>query len=110
MKPIEQFREHGLSRPIRIGPGLRSYLFLLLGGPFLVGGSVLALMQGGPVVFLAGLIGLPFFGFAFLIYLIVLLRSQRRGLLPVQSPQDVIVPTSRKGKLRPFGIDHLSGR
>ena len=81
LRPIEQFREHGLSRPIRIGPGLRSYLFLLLGGPFLVGGSVLALMQGGPVVFLAGLIGLPFFGFAFLIYLIVLVRSQRRGLL-----------------------------
>jgi hypothetical protein len=38
-------------------------------------------MDGGPVAFLAGLIGLPFFGIAFLIYLIVLLRSHPRGLL-----------------------------
>jgi hypothetical protein len=66
---IEQFRRHGLGSPICIKPGLRSYLFLLFAGPLLIGGSVLALAKGGPLTFLAGLIGLPLSAFACLLYL-----------------------------------------
>ena len=76
---IEQFRRHGLGSPICIKPGLRSYLFLLFAGPLLIGGSVLALAKGGPLTFLAGLIGLPLSAFACLLYLVILLRSRRRG-------------------------------
>ena len=80
-KTIQEFRRHGLIRPIRTKPGLWSWLFLFLGAPFLLGGSFLALISGGLIETLAGLIGLPFFGFCFLIYLMVLLRSGKRGLL-----------------------------
>ena len=80
-KSIQRFRENGLVQPIRTKPGIRSWLFFLLGAPFLIGGSFLALTTGGPIEFLAGLIGLPFFGVGFLIYLAVLLRAGRRGLL-----------------------------
>jgi hypothetical protein len=78
-REIEQFRRHGLGSPICIKPGLRSYLFLLFAGPLLIGGSVLALAKGGPLTFLAGLIGLPLSAFACLLYLVILLRSRRRG-------------------------------
>jgi len=80
-REIEQFRSHGLGSPICIKPGLRSYLFLLFVGPLLIAGSILALAKGGPLPFLAGLIGLPLSAFAFLLYLVVLLRSRRRGLI-----------------------------
>ena len=78
---IQEFRRNGLVRPIRTKPGIRSWLFLLFGAPFLIGGSFLALTDGGPIEFLAGVIGLPFFGIGFLIYLAVLLRAGKRGLL-----------------------------
>jgi hypothetical protein len=81
LRTIQEFRRNGLVRPVRAKPGLRSWLFLLFGAPFLIGGSFLALTDGGPIEFLAGLIGLPFFGIGFLIYLIVLLRAGKRGLL-----------------------------
>ena len=80
-KTILEFRKRGLTPPIRTKPGMWSWLFLLLGAPFLLGGSFLALVSGGPIEFLAGLIGLPFFGFCFFVYLVVLLRAGRRGLL-----------------------------
>lgn len=80
-KTIQKFRQNGLAQPIRTRPGLLSWLFLLLGAPFLIGGSIFALTVGGPIEMLAGLIGLPFFGFGFLIYLVALLRARRRGML-----------------------------
>ena len=80
-REIEQFRRHGLGSPICIKPGMRSYLFLLFAGPLLIGGSVLTLAKGGPLTFLADLIGLPLSAFACLLYLVILLRSRRRGLI-----------------------------
>ncbi len=78
---IQQFRQHGLAKPVRAKPGIGSWLFLVFGGLFLVGGSLMALVSGGPLEFLAGLIGLPFFGFGFYVYLNVLSRSGNRGML-----------------------------
>jgi hypothetical protein len=81
MKPIEQFRKHGLARPIRARAGILSWLFLILGGPFLVGGSLFALVRGGLFEQAVGAFGLVFFGFCFLIYADLLVRSRSRGML-----------------------------
>jgi hypothetical protein len=78
---IQQFRQYGLAEPIRTKPGIGSWLFLIFGGLFLVGGSLLALVDGGPFEFLVGLIGLPFFGFGFYVFFNVLSRSGERGML-----------------------------
>ncbi len=78
---IQQFRQNGLSEPIRTRPGIGSWLFLIFGALFLVGGSLLALVDGGSLEFLAGLIGVPFFGFGFYVYFNVLSRSGERGML-----------------------------
>jgi hypothetical protein len=78
---IQQFRQYGLSEPIRTKAGIGSWLFFLLGAPFLVGGSFLALVSDKPLGFLVGIIGLPFFGFGFFVYYRVLARSGERGML-----------------------------
>ena len=103
-REIEQFRRHGLGSPICIKPGLRSYLFLLFAGPLLIGGSVLALAKGGPLTFLAGLIGLPLSAFACLLYLVILLRSRRRGLIefrevPIPGFTGSTLPGATSGRL-----------
>lgn len=81
MKPIEQFRKHGLARPIRARAGILSWLFFILGAPFLVGGSLFALVKGGLFEQAVGAFGLVFFGFGFLIYAGLLVRSRSRGML-----------------------------
>lgn len=78
---IQQFRQYGLAEPIRTKPGIWSWLFLVFSGLFLVGGSLFALVDGGPLEFLIGLIGLPLFGFGILVYFKVLSRSGQRGML-----------------------------
>jgi hypothetical protein len=80
-KENEQFRTCGLDPPIRIKPGLRSYLFLVMAFPLLLGGSIAAITKGGALAFLVGLIGLPLFAGAMLVWLAVVLRSRRRGLI-----------------------------
>ena len=81
MKPIEQFRQSGLTPPIRTRAGITSWAFFLLGGPFLIGGSVLALLEGSIIEQVIGAFGLIFFGFCFLLYGGLLLRSGSRGML-----------------------------
>jgi hypothetical protein len=81
MKPIEQFRKNGLDQPIRARAGILSWLFFILGGPFLVGGSLLALVTGNLFEQAVGAFGLVFFGFGFLIYAGLLVRSRSRGML-----------------------------
>jgi hypothetical protein len=78
---IQQFRQHGLAEPIRTKPGIGSWLFLVFGALFLVGGSLFALVDGGALEFLVGLIGVPFFGFGFYVFFNVLSRSGERGML-----------------------------
>ncbi|MEJ2228457.1 MAG: hypothetical protein P8Y67_09520 [Alphaproteobacteria bacterium] len=80
-RTIQHFRQYGLTEPIRAKPGIWSWLFFVFGGLFLVGGSLFALVDGGPFEFLVGLIGLPFFGFGFYVYFNVLSRSGERGML-----------------------------
>ena len=81
MKLIEQFRRDGLARPIRTRAGVLSWLFLMLGGPFLVGGSLFALLRGNLFEQAVGAFALLFFGIGLLIYAGVLVRSGSRGML-----------------------------
>lgn len=107
---IQQFRQYGLAEPIRAKPGIWAWLFLIFGGLFLVGGSLLALLEGGPFEFLIGLIGLPFFGLAFLIYANTLIRSGQRGLVEFSEQgiyhglYDIEVPWADIGPAWIFGI------
>ncbi len=81
MKAIEQFRQTGLTPPIRTRAGITSWAFFLLGGPFLIGGSVLALLEGNILEQVIGAFGLVFFGFCLLLYGGLLVRSGSRGML-----------------------------
>ncbi len=80
-KFIRQFHDTGLTPPLQSRPGLLAWVFFLTAAPFLLGASLFALFVGGPLEFLAGLIGLIFFGFCFFVYFLFLMRGIWTGSL-----------------------------
>jgi hypothetical protein len=80
-KALQQLTLHGLGKPIIVRPGIAEWAFLLLGAPFLIGGALVALKDGGTLDTAAGLVGLLFFVPAFLWLASLLVRSAIRGTL-----------------------------
>lgn len=83
MTPVEQYRSHGLSEPIRIHAGMRFHALLWGGGGFLMLGSVIAMEEGGELEQMIGAFGFVFFGVCLSILLYALVRGGRRGLLEI---------------------------
>jgi hypothetical protein len=80
-KAFEQFQRYGLDNRIIMRPSLKSWLFLLLGGPFLIGSSLVCVAKDSLYYQAIGIFGLVFFGFCFLLYANLLFRSAQRGTL-----------------------------
>jgi hypothetical protein len=80
-KALAQLISNGLRKPIIVRPGILEWAFLLAGAPFLIGGSLVALNDGGALNTAAGLAGLLLFGPAFLWLAVLLARSAVKGTL-----------------------------
>jgi hypothetical protein len=80
-KALQQLTLHGLGKPIIVRPGILEWAFVLLGGPFLIGGAIVALKDGGALNTAAGLVGVLLFGPAFLWLASLLVRSAIKGTL-----------------------------
>ena len=115
MKAIDQYRRHGLERPIAFRAGIWFHLLLWGGGSFLLLGCLVGLARGGFRAQAVVAFGLLFFGAALGIMLVAWFRSKARGLLELSkegvylSHIGIVLPWEDIGPAWISNVTHAGG-